>query len=249
MSCDFAHDDGAYVLGALSPAERQEFERHLAGCTDCARSVRELAGLPGLLGRVGEDVLLAPPAPEPVPETLLPALVREVRRSRRRRAWATAGLAAASVAAVAAVSVAASSALTGDGTPTAGPTAPVPVSTAPSTGPSAPSTGDPAVPRTMVPVGNAPVRATVSFTSVDWGTRLDVVCTYAPLGGEYGTPHPTTYALFVRTAGGRLEQVATWRALPGRTMRLSGATSLTRRAIASVVVRTADGHPVLQLGA
>ena len=52
MSCPFAHDDAAYVLGALSPAERLEFERHLGRCDDCTRAVRELAGLPGLLGRV-----------------------------------------------------------------------------------------------------------------------------------------------------------------------------------------------------
>ena len=51
MSCEFAHDDGAYVLGALSPAERLAFERHLAAAPSApARS--ELAGLPGLLGRV-----------------------------------------------------------------------------------------------------------------------------------------------------------------------------------------------------
>ncbi|MCW2843950.1 MAG: putative rane protein [Nocardioides sp.] len=249
MSCEFAHHDGSYVLGALSPTERQEFEGHLADCVGCARSVRELAGLPGLLGRVGADVLVSPAAPEPVPDTLLPALVREVRRSRRRRAWTTAGLAAASVAAIAAVSVAAAGALTDDdGGPVADPAPSVPTSSAPTTAPTV-RPGQPVSPSIMVPVGNAPVRATVSFSRVDWGTRLDLVCTYAPLGGEYGTPQPTTYALVVRTRDGRLEQVATWRALPGRTMRLSGATSLTRREIASVQVRTADGHPVLQLRA
>ena len=59
MSCEFAHHDGAYVLGSLSPADRSAFERHLAGCADCALGVRELAGLPGLLaqglaGRAGD---------------------------------------------------------------------------------------------------------------------------------------------------------------------------------------------------
>ena len=28
--CEHAHDDAAYVLGALSPAERLDYERHLA---------------------------------------------------------------------------------------------------------------------------------------------------------------------------------------------------------------------------
>ena len=32
----------SYVLGALTPAERQAFEAHLAGCTTCAAEVRSL---------------------------------------------------------------------------------------------------------------------------------------------------------------------------------------------------------------
>ena len=49
MSCEFAHFGGPYVLGSLSPADRSAFERHLAGCAECAQSVSEFAGLPGLL--------------------------------------------------------------------------------------------------------------------------------------------------------------------------------------------------------
>ena len=52
MTCQFAHLDGAYVLGSLAPAERLEFEAHLPGCAECSRGVRELAGLPGLLAQV-----------------------------------------------------------------------------------------------------------------------------------------------------------------------------------------------------
>ena len=60
MTCPFAHDDAAYVLGSLSPGERLDFERHLAGCAECARSVRALAGMPGLLDRVDAAVLEHP---------------------------------------------------------------------------------------------------------------------------------------------------------------------------------------------
>ena len=36
-ACEFAHDDAAYVLGALSPEDRLAFERHLPTCPECAR--------------------------------------------------------------------------------------------------------------------------------------------------------------------------------------------------------------------
>ncbi len=236
MSCDFAHHDGSYVLGALSPAERQEYERHLADCVECSRAVRELAGLPGLLARVDADVLTSPPVAEPVPDTLLPALVQEVRRTHRRRTWTTAGLAAAAAVTVAAGTLGVTGALTGDGgTPTAAPTS--------GTGSTVPGG------RTMVPVGHVPVSASLALAGVPWGTRLDLVCTYAAGGDEYRPPAAATYALVVRTRDGRVEQVATWRALPGKTMRLAAATAASPRDIASVEVRTADGEPVLKLTA
>ena len=36
---------GLYVLGALEPAERREFERHLETCAECTAEVRSLAGI------------------------------------------------------------------------------------------------------------------------------------------------------------------------------------------------------------
>ena len=44
LSDRFATWDAAYVLGALSPAERREYEEHLAGCPACQAAVSELAG-------------------------------------------------------------------------------------------------------------------------------------------------------------------------------------------------------------
>ena len=64
--CGFEYDAGSYVLGALSPEDRVAFERHLPGCPACAQSVRELAGLPGLLSRIPAETFEAersgPPA-------------------------------------------------------------------------------------------------------------------------------------------------------------------------------------------
>ncbi len=42
----FADWDSAYVLGALSPAERREYEEHLETCETCRRSVAELVADP-----------------------------------------------------------------------------------------------------------------------------------------------------------------------------------------------------------
>ncbi|MBP2417089.1 zf-HC2 domain-containing protein [Microlunatus capsulatus] len=83
----YADWDAAYVLGALAPAERAEFEAHLAGCARCRSAVSEIAGLPGLLSQVGpEDAArLTDPAPAATPpETLLPAVLATARRQRRQ---------------------------------------------------------------------------------------------------------------------------------------------------------------------
>ncbi len=232
MSCPHTHLDGSYVLGALSPAERQEFEQHLADCAECARSVRDLAGLPGLLARIDPEVLTAPGADDPVPETLLPALIGDVQRARQRRTWVTAGLAAAAAVAVAVGSVAVTNALGSDSTPSAAPPA---------------ATSTPTFPagQTMVPLGEASVRASVALEDVAWGTRLDLTCSYTPGRGEYGPGHEATYGLFVRTRSGGIEQVATWHAEPGQTMQLTAATAARTQDIVSVLVRAADGTPLL----
>ena len=43
---------GAYLLGALPPAEHAEVEHHLGGCSNCRAELTALAGLPGLLARL-----------------------------------------------------------------------------------------------------------------------------------------------------------------------------------------------------
>jgi hypothetical protein len=234
VSCAFPHDDGAYVLGALSPAERLDFERHLTDCEECTRAVRELAGLPGLLGRVEADVLEQPAVDEPVPATLLPALSREVGRARRRRGLLTAAAAAAVVVAVT-VPVTVSQ-LTDDD----GPALAVP-------GPTAAPSGS--APLVMKPVGDVPVRASVSLDPVKWGTKLGLTCTYDSAWANRPLPKEPTYALFVRTRDGRAEQVGTWRSSDGITMRISAGTAASREDIAAVEIRNTDGRLLLELAA
>lgn len=232
MSCRLAHDDGVYVLGALAPAERLEFERHLRGCAECTRAVRELAGLPGLLGRVDPGLLEAPPTDGPVPETLLPGLVRQVTRARRRRTLAAAGVAAAA----AALLTGGVMSLTGVGGQD-GP-GPTPTSTV------APTTA--ARPMTMTPVGDVPVRASIVLEQVGWGTHLTLECTYEP-GSADELPPAVDYLLVVRTRDGQTEQVGSWRAEAGTTLRLDAATAAEPDDLASVEVRLPDGRVVLEL--
>ena len=96
MSCDFAFNDGVYVLGALAPAERAEYEKHLAGCPACREAVASIAVLPGLLSR-----LVPLPVQEAMPSAIdrLPTLVatigRQRARQRRNQHWQVAGAALA----------------------------------------------------------------------------------------------------------------------------------------------------------
>lgn len=229
MSCEFAHHDGAYVLGALSPEDRQQFERHLADCVECARATRELAGIPGLLARLDKDVVESPPVVEPVSEKLLPALISEVRRTRRRRAFVATGLSAA-----AAVTVAFGSAAIVNEMGTSG--------ARPSAGTSV-SAGE-----AMTPILQHQMSARLAFETVPWGTKLDLTCRYVALA-EYMRQGAVTYELFVHTSDGRTEQVASWASSGGKNMELVATTAIPREDITSVEVRTTDGTPVLKMTA
>lgn len=217
----FVHDGAAYVLGALSPAQRRAFEEHLSGCEACARSVRDLAGIPGLLAGLGEASFGEPDDVPPVPETLLPQLLREVRRRRRRtRLLAVAGVAAALLL------VATLTALVVGGRAEAPPVAAPPA-------------------QTMTQVDQDLLTASVSLEPVTWGTRMHLTC-------RYSGPPPTggggSYALVVHTRDGGTQQVATWQAVPGRTLQLDAATDADPADIASVdVVLTGTDRRLLTI--
>jgi len=65
MSCPRETDLGVYVLGSLDGAERSAVEAHLAECASCRARQRELAPLPGLLGRLTAEQVEALSAPPP----------------------------------------------------------------------------------------------------------------------------------------------------------------------------------------
>ncbi|MDT5229860.1 MAG: hypothetical protein QOI39_360 [Mycobacterium sp.] len=79
--------DAAYVLGALSDADRLEFEAHLVGCISCREAVTELTAVSPLLSRLDYDQVIAPDASDesvavpPCPDLLTSLLAKADQRS------------------------------------------------------------------------------------------------------------------------------------------------------------------------
>jgi hypothetical protein len=228
MTCQFENLDAAYVLGSLAPAERADYERHLSTCEECSRSVRELAGLPGLLARVPADVLEPSAGREPVPETLLPALVAAAERHQRRRTIRASLLAAAAVAVIAVGSAVAATALDDDKSLTLSFPSPSVVET----------TSDPQL---MTAVGDGTSTGWVSLTPVpSGGTRADLTCTY---NSSYGGAHD--YRLVVFATNGRTAST-TFTATTGVEKEVPLLTSFDLDEIEKVVVK-GDYGPILLL--
>ncbi|HVX43363.1 MAG TPA: zf-HC2 domain-containing protein [Mycobacteriales bacterium] len=214
MNDEYATWDAAYVLGALTPQERADFERHLATCPQCREAVQSLAGMPGLLASTS-----APPPPSEPPPTILPKLLTEVRRRRRRTRTAFTATALAAAAAVVAVLVLAVGAV---GT----------------------NSSDQPATQAMEQTVPSPLNADAALVSAPWGTKIDVKCKYRKIGEAYT---PRLYRLQVNDTSGRREEVATWDAIPGETMKIEGVTRLSRADISSIEISTDSGKPILRL--
>ncbi len=222
----FAEWDSAYVLGALSPVERHEYEAHLESCESCQRSVAELTPIPGLLARLAPErasALLDEPSTEPDrprPE-LLEAVRREGRRRRIRRTRIRLAMAAAAVLVV----------LTAILVPLA-------------------LLGSARDAQTVAfeAVTDAPVSATATLTSVGWGTRIELDCRYGDVEASDAPYDGWPYALYVVDRDGNRSEVSSWRATPGKTARLAAATALSLDDIASLEVRALGSGDVLLLG-
>jgi len=146
----FIHFDAAYALGALSDDDRDEFELHMAGCAECRARVAEIADLPALLAGLPESAYEAAAEVAAPPDTLLPNLLRQVRREQRRRRLIVTGLTAAVAACLVALAVLV--------WPSAQPARPTP--------------------RQMTAVAASPVQATAALVKRGWGTEIDLVCRY-----------------------------------------------------------------------
>lgn len=232
----------AFALGALDEPDRRAFEEHLRTCPACRAAVEEVGPLPALLDLIPPDLVdriagadpatatvPGPPVAQ-VPDSVLAGALWSVRRReaarRRRLLWA--GTVAAAAAVVLALVLPASPiALTRQG-----PSATVLVA--------------------MEQAAPSAITASLRLDAVAWGTRIELTCTYADgsatggTGAGPGDYRPAaTYALVVVGTDRSTEQVATWAAVPGRTITVPAATSLPVSAIDSVELVSADGTRLL----
>ena len=95
MTCrDGVSDLGAYVLGALEPADRRRFEEHVRECPACAAELAEFQALPPLLATVRLEDLdnAVAPSPDLFERVAAAAAADSARAARRRRLLVAAAL-------------------------------------------------------------------------------------------------------------------------------------------------------------
>ena len=228
MRCEHEHDDGAYVLGALSPAERAAYERHLATCSFCREAVAEIAVLPGLLGRLDPadfaklldpTITSTPPRTPPPPP---PVPVARRRKTFRVRLLSSA-LAVAVLALIVGIGVVF---VSWDRTP--GSTPP-------------PVVASGAVP--MSPVDSSvPLSAGIDLTGTPGGTRINLSCLYENTSAAL---KPYTVRLVVYGPDDVREQLGSWIAAPGKEFTMSGVTHFTEGNLSRVELMRIDGTVLL----
>ncbi|MCR6711451.1 MAG: zf-HC2 domain-containing protein [Demequina sp.] len=216
MSDSYAEWDAAYVLGALEPGERRDFEAHLATCERCRASVAELASMPGLLTRA--QPWFEETSGEVGPPSNLVSLVEAREARRRSKARRRVGFIAVGAAAVLALGIG------------------IPLALTP-----APPAPDAVV--AMEAVASTPITASLTFDSVAWGTNISMTCDY-PASAYPGTGGGT-YSLVVTSTSGDTQSVGTWDAVPGKTIHLNAATSVPLDEIATVTMVDSSGTVLL----
>lgn len=214
---EYATWDAAYALGALSEADRREFEGHLSTCPACHRAVAELAGMPGLLGQLTRAEVEATDESGSLDDGL------QLRRRRARMlAWAGSCAAAAAVAIGLFVAI-----------------RPGPAASPPASQATVAST------LSLAPVKPSPLIATVNLVSHSWGTGIELNCTYVAEPEGAGQDDGDRLAMVAVGRDGSHTQLATWIARPGIVASTAGSVALPVDEIASVQVVSADTGDVL----
>ncbi|HEU4424838.1 MAG TPA: zf-HC2 domain-containing protein [Pilimelia sp.] len=257
MRCEYAHDDGAYVLGALSPAERAAFERHMADCLACREAVAEIAVIPGLLGRLDpvaarqllgtprsgfdpaiDDDDAGPPRPALAVVAGGPASAGEPRvtalvtaaaeiRRRERRKRRLRNAGLALAAACLAL-------IAGIG-----------IGVVRGNGlPGGDGNGDSVRLSAMSSVSGEklPVSAEIGLTAHQWGTEVTMHCWYEHTGEYHGA---WTFRLVAVGPDDVKEQIGSWIAGPGDDLTFTMPTRFNADQLTRLEITKADGTPLL----
>lgn len=212
--------DAAYVLDALTPEEKAEYEQFLAAAPADTSGLTELADTAALLDLLSPEEALAlldepsesseaPPAAEPAPALLLPTLAAaaERRRARSRRAVIASVLASAAAFLLIGGIIGYNS-----------------ITTSPPTGVSL---------QAMAPGQREGVTASLAVTGEEWGTRLDWECRYT----KDWASNVSSYDLVVTSTDGAESTVASWRPAGDQASGLAAATDIPASEIRSVEIR------------
>jgi anti-sigma factor RsiW len=245
VHCEHEHDDGAYVLGALSPAERYAFERHLATCSFCREAVADISTMPDLLSRLdakefaklldpsltaGDPVLMgghpgpslrslaAPPARPPGARRPMAPPVNWRGKRKRRRVRGVSTAAAAVFVILIALGVFAWA-----------------------RGSGVPSTPPPGPAVAMTPVdGSSPVAATVRLAGTSGGTKVDLVCAFSKSAAK-----ANTFRLIAYGPDEEMEQIGSWQASPGAEFPMKAVTHFARGSLSRLELVQYDGTALL----
>jgi hypothetical protein len=214
---DIANWDAAYVLGALTPEERREYEDYLAANPQRAAALTEFSSLPSILDVLSPEEALALVSSDDAarverPLDLMPSLARAAERRQRRSRRNFMVMVTATAAAFLAVGVIVTAAVMGRPQPSTTPTL-----------------------QAMTSTGRPGVTAQLAVTEKKWGTRLDWQCQYT----KDWSRNVGSYDLVVTSVDGKQTTVASWRPEGTETSGLAAATVIPTSQIRSVDIRVA----------
>jgi hypothetical protein len=215
VSDEYREWDAAYLLGALSSADRRAYEEHLQTCDDCSAGLASLAEMPAVLAALPNDRALATIAG--APPNLLPGLVRTVQRDQRKRRIRLGLLMTGVATAAAVIGAVVAIPLTRDE-----------------------PQGDTVV---LTQTVASKLSADARLVPERWGTTIEISCRYDELATP--SERARGYELYVTDTSGKAQLIASWTSSPGTTVKPAATTKLQRSEIRALDIRSSETGRIL----